>query len=465
MKHKELFFLTILLFPQFCFASVRVTEIMYDLEGADSGREWVEIENTGSTAIDLSTYKFFDKDGGHLLRSFGSGTTEIPAGAFMIIADKPDVFLTDHAGFSGLLIDSSFSLTSAETVGIKNAEGVVIDSIAYTSDLGARGDGNSLQRISASELIASTPTPGSATVVSTSPPASSSSGGITTTNTTSASETSAPQSSQAPVAPIKRITVDAGGDRVVTVGASALFSAKVFGTIGEPISNPRLIWNFGNGEEREGKTISFAYEYPGEYTLMVSGASGEYSAVDRVLVTAVSADVALLYETDGTVSLLNRERRDVDVSLWRLRRGDSEFLIPENTTVAGGQKIPFSSKTTGLPTEGEAELLYPNGVSAVRGSLASKAVVSPVQSGSVSISSNGKKQVASVSIAVDSADSKEETAENSKEEAPDRQWVLWFLGSVSLALLGAGSVVFMRMGKAEREPSLSSVADTYEIIE
>lgn len=461
MKNKSLFFLTIFLFPQFCFASVRVTEIMYDLEGADSGREWVEIENTGSTALDLATYKFFDKDGGHLLRSFGSGTTEIPAGSFAVIADKPDVFLTDHAGFSGLLIDSSFSLTSAETVGIKDADGVVVDSVSYTSDIGGKGDGKSLQRTTGGELVAATPTPGSGMSAPLAPSAPDEE--TTTSSNTSAPTNSSPsQSSQAPDTPIKRITVDAGGDRVVTVGASALFSAKVFGTLGELIPNPRLIWNFGNGEQREGKTISFAYEYPGEYTLMVSGASGEYSAVDRVLVTAVSADVALLYETDGAVILFNKERRDVDVSLWRLKRGDVEFLIPENTIVVGGQKILFSSKTTGLPLGGEASLLYPNGTNAARGSLASQMVTVPVTSSSPRGSPVYKKQVANVSVAVDS---QEDEVESYERESPDRQWILWLLGSVSLALLGAGSVVFMRMGKQEEEPSVSSIADTYEIIE
>ena len=460
MKHKVLLFLPILLFPQFCFASVRVTEIMYDLEGADSGREWVEIENTGTVTLDLATYKFFDKDGGHLLKSFGSGTTEIPASSFAVIADKPDVFLTDHVGFSGLLIDSSFSLTSAETIGMKDEGGAVIDSISYISDLGGKGDGKSLQRTTGGELIAGTPTPGSGMSAPSAPSAPTEE--TTTSNNTSA--TSNPSSSQAskPEVPIKRITVDAGGDRVVTVGASALFSAKVFGTIGEPIPNPRLVWNFGNGEQREGKTISFAYEYPGEYTLMVTGASGEYSAVDRVLVTAVSANVALLYETDGTVALLNKEKRDVDVSLWRLRRGNAEFLIPENTVVAGGQKIPFSSKTTGLPGEGEASLLYPNGIDAVRGSLASQVVTVLGAGSSLKASSTYKKQVASVSSAVDS---NEGEIVRVGAESPDRQWILWLLGAISLALLGTGSVVFMRMGKLAEQPPVSSIADTYEIIE
>ena len=46
-------------------ASVTINEIMYDLEGADTGREWVEVHNSGSEAVDLLKWKFVEGGTNH----------------------------------------------------------------------------------------------------------------------------------------------------------------------------------------------------------------------------------------------------------------------------------------------------------------------------------------------------------------------------------------------------------------
>ena len=45
--------------PLFAYASIEITEIMYDAPGADTGREWVEVTNTGVSPADISNYKLF----------------------------------------------------------------------------------------------------------------------------------------------------------------------------------------------------------------------------------------------------------------------------------------------------------------------------------------------------------------------------------------------------------------------
>ncbi len=39
-----------------------ITEIMYDAEGGDDGKEFVEVLNTGSEEIDMTTVKFFERN-------------------------------------------------------------------------------------------------------------------------------------------------------------------------------------------------------------------------------------------------------------------------------------------------------------------------------------------------------------------------------------------------------------------
>ena len=39
---------------------IKITEIMYDLEGTDTDREWIEVHNETGTEIDLTGWKFYD---------------------------------------------------------------------------------------------------------------------------------------------------------------------------------------------------------------------------------------------------------------------------------------------------------------------------------------------------------------------------------------------------------------------
>jgi hypothetical protein len=145
--------------PGIAFASVQITEIMYDLPGGDSGREWIEITNTGSQPIDISHYRLGEGTTNHLLVVV-SGSTTLPAGSSAIIADDPAMFKTDWPAFSGTLFNSTFSLSNTgENLSIKNAVSVSEDSVSYASGMGAAGDGGSLQR-SGATFMPALPTPG-----------------------------------------------------------------------------------------------------------------------------------------------------------------------------------------------------------------------------------------------------------------------------------------------------------------
>jgi hypothetical protein len=39
-----------------CFASITIAEVLYDADGADDEREWIELWNAGDTPVDLSTW-------------------------------------------------------------------------------------------------------------------------------------------------------------------------------------------------------------------------------------------------------------------------------------------------------------------------------------------------------------------------------------------------------------------------
>ena len=167
--------------PFLSFANVSFTEIMYDVSGSDTGREWVEI--TADTATDLSDWKLFEANTNHTL-TLVKGAALVPAGSFVVIADNTEKFLLDFPSFTGTLFDSSFSLSNTgETISLRNADLVDTDTVSYTSGQGAAGDGNSLQKIN-SVWAASLPTPGAANNTSANtndtPPAGADSGAIST---------------------------------------------------------------------------------------------------------------------------------------------------------------------------------------------------------------------------------------------------------------------------------------------
>ena len=140
-------------------AQIEITEIMYNIPGADSGREWIEIHNSGNST-DLSDWKFFEAGSNHKLNNY-SDNLILEEKEYAIIADDPELFLND-TNFEGKIIDSSWqSLSnSGEALVLKSSkDGPVIVNITYISTKAADGEGASLQLINNS-WQACEPTPG-----------------------------------------------------------------------------------------------------------------------------------------------------------------------------------------------------------------------------------------------------------------------------------------------------------------
>ena len=136
--------------------SIRINEIMYNPLGSDSGREWIEIYNTAEYMINISGWRLFEGNVNHTI-ILVSGSYEIPAHSFAIIADDYEDFLIDYPGYSKTLIDSSFKLlNSGEYLAIKNATLEIIDDVDYSPRDGANDTGMSIEYKSEDKWMAST---------------------------------------------------------------------------------------------------------------------------------------------------------------------------------------------------------------------------------------------------------------------------------------------------------------------
>ena len=140
-------------------ASVEITELMYDPPGANAAHQWVEVTNIGAEAVDLSGWRLAEGGTNHLL-TVVAGTSTLPAGASLLIANNTQNFLDVFPQYAGALIKSSFTLLAkGDTVALKDKKLNTVDSVTYAPSAGAAGDGNTLHRVS-STLVVGAPDPG-----------------------------------------------------------------------------------------------------------------------------------------------------------------------------------------------------------------------------------------------------------------------------------------------------------------
>lgn len=435
--------------PLSAHALMRVSELMYDLEGTDTGREWIEVLNEGLSSVDLSGFKLFEANVNHGLTLY-AGSAVIAPGGYAIIADTPSKFLTDWPGWSGSLFDSSFSLSNTgESLAIKNGALTEEDGVSYTAETGAQGDGKTLSR-SGTTWVPASATPGSSNAGSS--PSSSDS-----------DPEEASQAAPAIIAESPRITAYAGEDRTVVVGADTLFEAEGYGVEGGPLLNARFVWNFGDAGVAEGKRVFHRYEYPGTYVVMLSVSSGEQSTTDRMMVEATRARLALRSETDGSISLFNRGGTEVDIGRWMLRRAGSSFTLPPETVVLPGGGIRLKPALLDLPAHGATELLYPNGSLAATEEEKTAAVFAAeglIER--ISDTPPPTQKILGAQVVEDAAPAMVEQAialpTRGQEEAPRRTIVPWLAALFLTAGIGAGGVWYIR-----RMPQ--GLAEQFEIID
>lgn len=120
----------LLFLPLFAFASVTVRDVAYDVEGSDTGREWVEFY-TDTLIPDIRTWRFLE--GGTKHKIHGTSGAVPPGTAFVLAADAVS-YRAEHAGYTGLVFDTAMSLSnSGETISLLDASSTVVVSHTYVA--------------------------------------------------------------------------------------------------------------------------------------------------------------------------------------------------------------------------------------------------------------------------------------------------------------------------------------------
>lgn len=108
-------------------SAFQITEIMFNPNGSDSGREWIEIYNNDSQEINLSGMVVYESETNHKTESINTEYILYPK-QYAIIVDKLQLFLEDYPWLeqsnttesNSTIFDSSFSLlNTGEYIALK----------------------------------------------------------------------------------------------------------------------------------------------------------------------------------------------------------------------------------------------------------------------------------------------------------------------------------------------------------
>ncbi len=375
-RNNLVFIFFLFLFLHTTTSALIINEVMYDPEGSDTDREWIEVLNNTNDTLDLTSWKFFEANTNHGLTA-AQGTLTVPVGGYAVISNNPARFLQDNPTYQGILIKASFSLSNGgEYLAMKNGSGSIQDSLTYIPSLGGQDDGTTLSFLDGIWLRGEK-TPGAANVASSqsftqavTPPNTAS------TNGTEISQPAPPLVTLASIsAPSTDLNVSTVNEKVVMVGADAEFTARA--SIGgkKVPENAEFTWSFGDGGTRKGKSVGYHYHYPGVYVAIVEVSADGAIATAKTKVKVIAPELSIsdvgAIVGKNYIEISNSSLYEVDLSNWFIDINGRPFQLPRNTTLMGKQKVRFAGASLGFDTTiitptSTIKLLYPDRVEMLR---------------------------------------------------------------------------------------------------
>ncbi len=128
-------------------ANVIINEVHYDPQNEASPAEFIELHNSGTTAVSLAGWSITDA----IEYTFPAGTS-IPAGGYLVIAQNPATINTVFGVSNALGPWTGKLKNDGEEIDLRNSSGAIIDQVDYKAGFpwptGARGQGRSMELLS-----------------------------------------------------------------------------------------------------------------------------------------------------------------------------------------------------------------------------------------------------------------------------------------------------------------------------
>ncbi len=349
-----------LLAPTAAHAAVVISEIAWMGTSASANAEWIELQNTENTDVNLSGWTLVATGGSPNITLTGV----IGASGFYLLERTSDASVPAVSAdqiYSGALANTGLTLL------LKDQAGTVIDTVEGGADWKSIGGDNTTKQTpqrSGSTWTTAEPTPRAASVSGS--PGGGGDGAIGTSTdplTPQPSVGGSPVVTATPRNPIPRLYVDAGPGRFLTTQVESSFSAHAYDSDGSIRRDARFTWSFGDGAEEHGDEVTHTYEYPGTYTIAIHARAGESSVVSLLMAQVSDSNVVVSSASNDRITIQNVGETLLDLSSWQLRKGETSFVIPQYTTLMKGQEATFPASITKLSTStSQLSLRFPNGV-------------------------------------------------------------------------------------------------------
>lgn len=350
------FSLVALLAPSAAHAAVVISEVAWMGTSVSANAEWIELENTDTTPVSLSDWTLVSSTGAPSITLSGT----ISASSFFLLertSDSSVPTVTADQIYSGALANGGATLT------LKDSTGDVVDTVVGGTDWQTIGGDNTTKQTpqrsgSAWSTAAATPRAATASTQST----------AIETATTTTEDTMTPQTSiggnplvlTAPIVP--KIYLSAGPGRIVSVGATVPYSARVYDDAGTIRHDVNIVWSFGDGETMSGREVEHVFVHPGTYLVVVHASSGASQVSTALTVEAVRPLVEIVASNETGITLYNSSSGILDLSYWKLISGGTTFTFPLFTALLPKKQVTFPVSVTGLTaTSSTPSLLFPNG--------------------------------------------------------------------------------------------------------
>ncbi len=355
---KIIFFIPLFLsffVPLDSFAKVFINEVAWMGNDKSQYGEWIELYNDAPVRVDLKDVTLYE-DGGKTLVIKLTKFIE-PNGYYLIARSTPS--MPDPVG--GLADDlGSFGggglSNSGEYLILKSASGEVLDEVdahlgwpagdperKLTMQRSSNGSG----ALTVTGWVTATGTPraanSSVTVTVVDSPAKILNNEIFVSLSSHSSQTDISDKRED-----KKIFANAGRDRLTLTGTPIIFEQKLFDNKSEEVDGGNASWSFGDGQSAEGKTVSHAYKFPGEYVVIMNVLRSTQNYVARTNVRVVAPDLEITSLRSDFVKIKNSSVYEANLGGWQLASGQPSFTFPKDTIILPKKEVAFSREVTGL---------------------------------------------------------------------------------------------------------------------
>lgn len=324
-------FVFLLLVPHSSLAAVYLSEIAWMGTPNSANDEWIEIHNSGSTAVDMNDWRITDNASFDVVLE---GAGSLAPGAFGVLERTDD---TSAPGTAWYVYAGSLANTGA-TLRLYDASGALVDQVAGGENWENLGGDNATKetaQYTSGGWVTATPTPGASNRTAAGSAADTADSGDTTTASANPSPTTDTATSRS----------RAGQSREPTTPLGLTIVAPAVGYVAQPIeftvdlrgrgsaakAGRSVTWNFGDTGTESGRAVTHQYQYPGSYVVT---ARGQYQGDDVLVrheITILPVALAITRNRDGAVQISNTAKYELALSDYTLTAAGESYTLPPDT--------------------------------------------------------------------------------------------------------------------------------------